>query len=133
MSKLLGLTLDYVKIRRQFGVTIGSFQTIQHRLVDMFAKLELSRPLAWLAVSIAAEPQGQQLVLSGAKAQISDACRLIREEAVQIHGGIGMTDEADCSHYFKRLLALEKKLGDRHHHLGVLAEALMAGEAGIYV
>ncbi len=133
MTKLQQMTLEYVKIRHQFGAPLGSFQAIQHRLVDMFAKVELCRSLGWLATSHAEAPAGQELALSGIKAQISDSCRLIREEAIQLHGGIGMTDENDTSLYFRRLLALEKHLGDQHYHFGVLAGALAANDgAGLY-
>lgn len=133
MSTLLRLTLDYVKMRNQFGAPIGSFQAIQHRLADMYMKLELARPLAWLAVHSAGRPaEERHCLLAAAKAQISESCRFIGEQAVQLHGGIGMTDEAEPSHAFRRLVALEKKLGDRHHHVGTIAHALAEGKPTIY-
>lgn len=132
MTALHALTLDYAKIRTQFGGPISRFQVLQHRLVDMLTHIELARSLAWLAVAKAQDRSQRRLVLSAAKAQVSASCRLVAEHAIQIHGGIGMTDELSASHYFKRLMALEKRSGDRHFHLGVLTEAVAQGHPSLY-
>lgn len=127
-------TRDYARTRRQFGAPLSSFQVIAHRLVDMFTQVQLARSMAQLAARLIdewdASPQ-QQLSLSACKAQVSAACRFVGEQAIQIHGGIGMTDELALSHQVRRLLALERRGGDRFHHLGILTERVMQG-AGLY-
>lgn len=130
MQALLDASCDYAKTRRQFGTPLAGFQVIAHRLVDMFTQIELSRSLAWLAVGEAGTPQGgDTLRLSACKAQISAACRQVGEQAVQIHGGIGMTDELQASHHYRRLVAIERRLGDRFHHMGLLASAVTVGQS----
>ena len=129
MSTLFAQTLDYVKTRRQFGGAIGGFQAVQHRMADLFVQLELARPLAWLAVSVAESPDRAQLqaragLLSAAKAQVSASSRFVAEQAIQLHGGIGMTQELMASHLFKRLIRLERRLGGSHDHLGRLVAEL---------
>jgi alkylation response protein AidB-like acyl-CoA dehydrogenase len=132
MSALQKNTLDYVKVRKQFGSPLGKFQILQHRLVDMFTQVELSRPLAWLAVSNALNRATRPAILAAAKTQISAGCRFVAENAMQTYGAIGMTDELNASHYFRRLIALEKHMGDQDHHLGILAEALANGSPTLY-
>ena len=136
LQAVLEATRDYARTRRQFGHPLASFQVIAHRLVDMFTQVELARSLAWLAAdqfgpACDASPQRRRLLLSACKAQVSAACRQVGEHAIQIHGGIGMTDELAVSHQVRRLLGIERRLGDRFEHLGRLAEAVAAGE-GIY-
>ena len=132
MQALLDASRDYAKTRRQFGTPLAGFQVIAHRLVDMFTQVELSRSLAWVAVGQAMAPGPKAArMLSACKAQISAACRQVGEHAVQLHGGIGMTDELPASHHYRRLVAIERRLGDRFHHLGLLAEAVSAGN-GLY-
>lgn len=132
MQALLDASRDYAKTRRQFGTALASFQVIAHRLVDMFTQIELSRSLAWVAAGQAMAPGPKAaLTLSACKAQISAACRQVGEQAVQVHGGIGMTDELPASHHYRRLVAIERRLGDRFHHLGLLADAVSAGN-GLY-
>jgi alkylation response protein AidB-like acyl-CoA dehydrogenase len=132
MQALLEASRDYAKTRRQFGTPLAGFQVISHRLVDMFTQVELSRSMAWLAVrqAIAQGPK-TALTLSACKAHISAACRHVGEQAVQVHGGIGMTDELPASHFYRRLVAIERRLGDRFHHVGLLTEAVTAG-SGLY-
>lgn len=133
LDRLYALTLDYAKIRKQFGRSIGQFQSIQHKLVDMYTTIELSRSMAVVATAHAQIcATDRHYVLSAAKAQISASCRMVAEQAVQLHGGIGMTDECSASHYFRRLFVLEKRLGDRHFHLGVLSEGIAAGDLTLY-
>lgn len=136
LQAVLAATCDYARTRRQFGQPLSSFQVIAHRLVDMFTQVELTRSLAWMAVdqfgpARDASPQRRRLLLSACKAQVSTACRQVGEHAIQIHGGIGMTDELALSHQVRRLLGIERRLGDRFEHLGRLAEAVAAKE-GIY-
>jgi pimeloyl-CoA dehydrogenase small subunit len=112
-------TLDYLRTRRQFGVPIGSFQALQHRMVDMFISYEQARSMACLAcVKVdTAEPDERRRVVSAAKIKIADACRHVSQEAVQLHGGMGMTEELKVSHTFRRLTSIAQMLGDAEHHL----------------
>lgn len=124
MAALNALTLAYVKTRQQFGVTIGSFQVIQHRLVDMtVAEIEARSIVAAAAEAFDAGNPMAGMLVSTAKLRINRAARLIAEGAVQLHGGIGMTDELAVGHYFKRLLAIGSLFGDCDHHLDRLADA----------
>jgi len=112
-------TLEYLKTRRQFGVPIGSFQALQHRMVDMMISYEQARSMAYLAcVKIdTAEPAERRHVISAAKIKIADACRHVSQESVQLHGGMGMTEELKVSHTFRRLTMLAQTFGDAEHHL----------------
>jgi alkylation response protein AidB-like acyl-CoA dehydrogenase len=113
-------TLDYVKTRKQFGVTIGSFQAVQHRLVDMFIAHEQLKSLVYLASSrIDAEWDAaeRRRAISGLKIKACDVCRQISQESVQFHGGIGLTDELKISHTFRRLTVIAQEFGDADHHL----------------
>jgi alkylation response protein AidB-like acyl-CoA dehydrogenase len=123
MSDTFDTTLDYLKTRQQFGVAIGSFQALQHRAVDMLIALELSRSLAILAaLSLNIDPDQARRNIAAAKAQIGKAGRLIGQEAVQMHGAIGITAEYKAGHAFKRLTAIDALLGDRDYQLARLAE-----------
>jgi len=117
-------TVDYMKTRKQFGVTIGSFQALQHRASEMFVALEQARSMAMLATMMAAEEnvRERRQAMSAAKVQIGRSSRFVGQQAVQIHGGIGMTMEASIGHYFKRLTALDTLFGDADYHLGLVAE-----------
>jgi pimeloyl-CoA dehydrogenase small subunit len=112
-------TLDYLKTRRQFGVPIGSFQALQHRMVEMMISYEQARSMAYLAcVKIdTAEAAERRHVISAAKIKVADACRHVSQEAVQLHGGMGMTEELKISHTFRRLTMLAQTFGDAEHHL----------------
>jgi alkylation response protein AidB-like acyl-CoA dehydrogenase len=113
-------TLDYLKTRKQFGVPIASFQVLQHRMVEMSIVCEQARSMAILAASrvdgsgAAAE---RQRAVSGAKVKIADAARHISQESVQLHGGMGMTEELKISHTFRRLTMIAQRFGDADHHL----------------
>jgi alkylation response protein AidB-like acyl-CoA dehydrogenase len=113
-------TLEYLKTRKQFGVTIGTFQALQHRMVDMFISLEQARSMACLACS-KADAEGDPRAISAAKIRIGDAARHISQESVQLHGGMGMTEELKVSHTFRRLTALAREFGDADHHLARFA------------
>jgi alkylation response protein AidB-like acyl-CoA dehydrogenase len=112
-------TLDYLKTRRQFGVPIGSFQALQHRMVDILISYEQAKSIACLAaVKVdTATPAERRRVVSAAKIKISDACRHVSQEAVQLHGGMGMTEELKISHTFRRLTSIAQMFGDADHHL----------------
>jgi pimeloyl-CoA dehydrogenase small subunit len=118
-------TLDYLKTRRQFGVPIGSFQALQHRMVEMMISYEQARSMAYLAcVKIdTADVAERRRVISAAKIKIADACRHVSQEAVQLHGGMGMTEELKISHTFRRLTMLAQTFGDAEHHLERFAAA----------
>ena len=123
MASMHELTLDYLKTRRQFGREIGSFQILQHRAVDMLIALEQARSMAMFATMMAAEEDAAERrnALSAAKVQIGRSGRLIGQQAVQLHGGIGMTMEYKVGHYFKRTTMIDTMFGDADHHLRQLA------------
>jgi pimeloyl-CoA dehydrogenase small subunit len=124
MGGLQELTVDYLKTRKQFGVPIGSFQVLQHRAVDMLTALEQARSMAYYATMMAAEPDAgpRRKAMSAAKVQIGRAAKHIGQEAIQLHGGIGMTMEYKAGHYFKRLTMIDLAFGDADHHLRELAK-----------
>jgi pimeloyl-CoA dehydrogenase small subunit len=125
MDALHAMTLDYVKTRKQFGVAIGSFQVVQHRLVDMFTHLEQSRSMTTYGTMMAAEDDAveRRKAVSAVKVQIGRSARHIGQDAVQLHGGIGMTMEYKAGHYFKRLTMIDLAFGNADHHLRALAAA----------
>jgi alkylation response protein AidB-like acyl-CoA dehydrogenase len=119
MQALVDATVEYVRTRQQFGQPIGRFQALQHRIADMVIHLEQARSMSYLA---ALRCTGEDLVerrraLSAAKAVIGQAARFIGQQAVQLHGGMGMTDELKVSHWFKRLTAAQLMFGDSDVHL----------------
>ena len=118
-------TLDYLKNRRQFGVPIGSFQALQHRMVDILISYEQARSIACLAcVKVdSADAAERRRVVSAAKIKIADAARHVSQEAVQLHGGMGMTEELKISHTFRRLTMIAQAFGDADHHLARFASA----------
>ena len=123
MAAMHELTVDYLKTRRQFGREIGSFQILQHRAVDMLIALEQARSMAMFATMMASEEDAAERrnALSAAKVQIGRSGRLIGQQAVQLHGGIGMTMEYKVGHYFKRTTMIDTIFGDADHHLRQLA------------
>ncbi len=118
-------TLEYLKTRRQFGVPIGSFQALQHRMVDVLIAYEQARSIACLAcVKIdTASREERRRVVSAAKLKIADAARHVSQEAVQLHGGMGMTEELKISHTFRRLTVIAQQFGDADYHLARFAAA----------
>ena len=112
-------TLEYLKTRRQFGVPIGTFQVLQHRMVDMVISYEQARSMAYLAcvkVDTAGAAERRR-VISAAKVKVADACRHVSQESVQLHGGMGMSEELKVSHTFRRLTMIGQTFGDAEHHL----------------
>ena len=113
-------TLEYLKTRKQFGVPIGSFQALQHRMVDMVISYEQARSMASLAcarVDAQKDPGERKRIVSAAKIKIADACRHVSQEAIQLHGGMGMSEELKVSHTFRRLTMIAQQFGDADHHL----------------
>ena len=119
MQATLAATTDYLKTRRQFGQPIGRFQVPQHRMADMLLHLEQARSMSYLAaLHCLDEDRGRRRrMLSAAKVTVGQACRYVAQNAVQLHGGMGMTDELTVSHWFKRLTVIEMSFGDTDMHL----------------
>jgi alkylation response protein AidB-like acyl-CoA dehydrogenase len=119
IEALNGATLEYLKTRQQFGVPIGKFQALQHRMAEMYMQMEQARSMATLAaVKVAGEDAGERRrTVSAAKARVGQALKYIGQQAVQLHGGMGVTNELPAAHHFKRLTMIELTLGDTDHHL----------------
>jgi alkylation response protein AidB-like acyl-CoA dehydrogenase len=124
MADTVDITRDYLKTRHQFGVPIGSFQALQHRMVDMLISLELARSMAILAaLSLERPVDERRRNIAAAKVQIGRSGRFIGQQAVQLHGAIGLTAEYKVGHSFKRLTAIDALFGDADHHIDFLADA----------
>ncbi|MBV8423927.1 MAG: hypothetical protein JO349_01945, partial [Candidatus Eremiobacteraeota bacterium] len=120
MSAMFEMTLRYLKERTQFGVPIGSFQALQHRMADMFTELELARSMAYLAamtVDGEKDAAARAKAISGAKVQVAKSGRFVGQNAIQLHGAIAMTEEYRLGAYFKRMTVLERLYGDLDYHL----------------
>jgi len=119
LETIFQLTVEYTKTRKQFDVPISRFQALQHRMVDMLIHVEQAKSMAYLAAMRSSEgdPVARGRAISAAKVRIGQACRSVGQEAVQLHGGMGVTEELSVSHYFKRLTAIELSFGDTEHHL----------------
>jgi alkylation response protein AidB-like acyl-CoA dehydrogenase len=112
------LTRDYARTRKQFGVAISSFQVLQHRMVDMAIAEELAAAIIGAAIpSCEHANEARVRAVSAAKVKVGDSARYIAQQCLQIHGGMGLTEEYQASHYFARLGLFERTLGDRHDHL----------------
>ena len=119
LEMLLQKTVEYSKTRKQFGVPIGTFQALQHRMADMFIECQLARSIVLMAamkLDSSASAEAKSKAVSAAKSKVGDAIRLVGQEAIQIHGGIGTTEELDVGHYFKRVTALNVLFGDTDFH-----------------
>lgn len=123
MSEMHALTVEYLKTRKQFGVTIGSFQALQHKAVDMFVALELARSITLYATMMAGSEDAaeRRRAMSAAKVQVGKSARLVGQHAIQLHGGVGMTMEFKVGHYFKRTTMIDLMYGDVDYHLAKLA------------
>jgi pimeloyl-CoA dehydrogenase small subunit len=119
MEQALKITVEYLKTRKQFGVPIGSFQTLQHRAADMFVNLEQARSMAMLATMAGDfdDAKERATAVAAAKVQVGKSLKFVGQQAIQLHGGIGMTQEAKIGHYFKRLTMIENTFGDTDYHL----------------
>jgi len=132
MDKLFELTADYLNTRKQFGVPIGTFQALRHRIADMKMQLELARSMSYYAtLKLGEEPAARRRAVAQAKVQLGQSARFLGQQAIQLHGGIGMTDEYIGSHYFKRLTTMEMQFGDTMHHIGEVS-ARMLETAGVF-
>jgi alkylation response protein AidB-like acyl-CoA dehydrogenase len=123
MRTVLAMTADYLRTREQFGVKIGTFQALQHRAVDMFVETELCKATSVLAsvkVSDADEVE-RKSAISAAKVQLAVGGKFVTQQAIQLHGGIGVTDEHDVGLYFKRMHVLNTLFGDEEHHVARFA------------
>ena len=119
LDKLVALTVEYMNTRKQFGVTLATFQALRHRMADVKMQLELGRSMSYFASLKLNEPAAaRRRALSQAKEQLGNSMRFVGQQCAQLHGGIGVTDEYIGSHYFKRLTMLEVTFGDTLHHLG---------------
>ena len=120
MKQANDATLEYLKTRKQFGVPIGTFQALQHRMVDMVIAAEQARSMAYLAcakVDGEKDARERARLVSAAKVKVADACRHVSQESIQLHGGMGMTEELKVSHTFRRLTMIAQQFGDAEHHL----------------
>ncbi|MFA7262039.1 MAG: acyl-CoA dehydrogenase family protein [Caulobacter sp.] len=117
MRQLHTGTLEYARQRKQFGVPIASFQVLQHRMVDMFMNVEQSVSMTYMATIKLTDDAERAKAVSAAKVQIGKACKFVGQNAIQIHGGMGMTDELAIGHYFKRATMIEGLYGSVDHHL----------------
>jgi len=118
MEAAIAKTLEYLKTRKQFGVPIGTFQALQHRMADMFIHSEQAKSITLLAAvkALTAAPDERRKLVSAAKVRVGKAMRFVGQQAIQMHGGMGVTDEMPISHYFKRLTAIEVTLGNTDFH-----------------
>ncbi|MEO7255419.1 MAG: acyl-CoA dehydrogenase family protein [Casimicrobium sp.] len=128
MTELQKITIEYLKTRKQFGRALGTNQALQHRAVDMLMHVEMSRSMALdAAVSVdIPDHAARAKAISAAKTTINQACRFVGQNAVQLHGGIGVTHELNTSHYFKRLTMISVTFGDTDWHLARYGDALLA-------
>ena len=119
MEVLYKSTVEYCKTREQFGQPIGKFQVLQHRMVDMFMEHEQSKSLLFMAaIKMGSEDEAEKKrAISALKVQVGKSGRFVGQNAIQLHGGMGMTDELNIGHYFKRLTAIETLFGNVDHHL----------------
>ncbi|OBG29799.1 acyl-CoA dehydrogenase family protein [Mycobacterium sp. 852002-51057_SCH5723018] len=122
MEEALRLTTDYLKTRKQFGVTLNKFQALTQRAADMYVSLELARSMSFYAAMSIADGNLDPVIASRAKLQVGRSGRHIAQEAIQLHGGIGMTAEYPVGHYAARLTAIEHTLGSSQDHLHVLID-----------
>jgi alkylation response protein AidB-like acyl-CoA dehydrogenase len=132
MDKTMALTAEYLNTRKQFGVAISSFQALRHRAADMKMQLELARSMSYYAsLKLNAPAPERRAAMARAKVQLGQSMRYVGQQSVQLHGGIGVTDEYIGSHYFKKLTQLEMTFGDSLHHLGEVS-ARMQDTAGVF-
>lgn len=132
MDKTVALTVEYMNQRKQFGVFIASFQALRHRVADMKMQLELARSMSYYAsLKLGAPAAERRAAMARAKVQLGQSMRFVGQQSVQLHGGIGVTDEYIGSHYFKKLTQLEMTFGDTLHHLGEVS-ARMQDTAGVF-
>ncbi|MET0543433.1 MAG: acyl-CoA dehydrogenase family protein, partial [Variovorax sp.] len=132
LDKTVDVTVEYMNQRKQFGVTIATFQALRHRVADMKMQLELARSMSYYAtLKLNAPAAERRQAMARAKYQLGLSMRYVGQNAVQLHGGIGVTDEYIASHYFRKLTQMEMTFGDSLHHLGEVS-ARMNDTAGVF-
>ena len=132
LDKTMQVTVEYLNTRKQFGVALATFQALRHRMADMKMQLELARSMSYYAsLKLNAPAEERRRAMARAKYQLGISMRFIGQNSVQLHGGIGTTDEYIGSHYFKKLTQLEIAFGDTLHHLGEVS-ARMQDTAGVF-
>ncbi len=132
MDRLVATTVDYLNTRKQFGVALSTFQALRHRVADVKMQLELARSMSYYASLKLNEPVEQRRrALSQAKLQLNQSVRFVGQQCIQLHGGIGVTDEYSASHDFKRLTMIEMAWGDTPHHLEQVCQR-MQDTAGVF-
>ena len=132
MDKTMAITAEYMNTRKQFSVVISSFQALRHRAADMKMQLELARSMSFYAcLKLNAPAPERRAAMARAKYQLGNSMRFVGQQAVQLHGGIGVTNEYIVSHYFKKLTQLEMTFGDTLHHLGEVSDR-MQDTAGVF-
>ncbi|TGN38959.1 acyl-CoA dehydrogenase family protein [Marinobacter confluentis] len=131
MEAMNAATLEYIKTRKQFGVPIGKFQVLQHRMADMFIQTEQSKTMAILAATEADSDDraSRREAISMAKTLVGQGARYVAQEGVQLHGGMGVTEEMFAAHLFKRLTLINLLFGDADHHLAQVSDGLLAASA----
>ena len=132
MDRLVAMTVEYMNTRKQFGVPIASFQALRHRIADVKMQLELARSMSYYAsLKLREAPAVRRRAVAQAQLQLSQSMRYVGQQCIQLHGGIGVTDEYAGSHYFKRLTVMELAWGDGLHALGEVS-ARMQDTAGVF-
>jgi alkylation response protein AidB-like acyl-CoA dehydrogenase len=132
IDKTMQLTAEYLNTRKQFGVTLATFQALRHRMADMKMQQELARSMSYYAsLKLNAPAEERRRAMARAKYQLGVAMRFVGQNSVQLHGGIGVTDEYVGSHYFRKLTQLELAFGDTLHHLGEVSQR-MQDTAGVF-
>jgi alkylation response protein AidB-like acyl-CoA dehydrogenase len=132
MDKTMAITAEYMNTRKQFNAVLSSFQALRHRMADMKMQLELARSMSYYAaLKLNAPAAERRSAMARAKYQLGNSMRFVGQQAVQLHGGIGVTDEYIVSHYFKHLTQLEMTFGDTLHHLGEVSSR-MQDTAGVF-
>ncbi len=133
MDKTMALTVEYLNTRKQFGVVLSTFQALRHRAADMKMQLELARSMSYYAsLKLNAPTAERRMAMARAKYQIGASMRFISQASVQMHGGIGVTDEYIGSHYFKKLTQMEMTFGDSLHHLGEVSKGMKDTTTGVF-
>jgi alkylation response protein AidB-like acyl-CoA dehydrogenase len=132
MDKTIAVTADYMNTRKQFNATLSTFQALRHRIADVKMQLELARSMSYFVnMKLGSPAPERSRAASQAKVQLGQSMRFVGQQAVQLHGGIGVTDEYIVSHYFKTLTQLEMSFGDTMHHLGEVSSR-MQDTAGVF-
>ncbi len=132
MDKLAAITVEYMNTRKQFGATLSSFQALRHCIADVKMQLELARSMSYFAsLKMGEAAPARRRAIAQAKLQLGQSMRFVGQQCIQLHGGIGVTDEYIASHYFKRLTVMEMSYGDTLHQLGEVS-ARMTDTAGVF-